>query len=254
MSTHYCHTWIQHFHANRHHRPEPHWAAPMQLPEEHRLALAATIAQYQLGDGGGPCCLIARDAQQTCSREPLFQQVVELWFTEEAEHSRLLGDALRRLRGQFVTDSLPFQLFKFTRRLINAQFEMLILLIVEIVSTGYYRLIRRHCKDQPIADMCALILRDEAGHIHFHRARLAAAHPHGISGLWALWFYTLGYACTAFLWLSHGPWLRRIGGSSTELFQHVHHGLRRFLRQLHAHTPQPSHQPTHTLRDWLESL
>jgi hypothetical protein len=160
------------------------------------------------------------------------RQVIDLWFREEAEHSRLLGEAVLRLRGDFVTDSFAFRLFKLCRRLLNAQFEMLVLLIVEIVSTGYYRMVRRHCGDRPVADMCGLILRDEAGHIAFHRDRLAVEHPQGVHRVWEWYFYSLGYACTAFLWLSHGKWLRGIGGKRAELFQHVRHGLRRFLRQL----------------------
>ena len=39
---------------------------------------------------------------------------------------------------------------------------MLVLLVVEIVSTGYYRVLRRHVGDPPLADMCRLILRDES--------------------------------------------------------------------------------------------
>jgi hypothetical protein len=228
------------------------------MPEERRVALVASLAQYQLGDGGGPCCLISRDAERLRSGAEDIKLVIDLWFREEAEHSRLLGEAVIRLKGQFVTDSTPFRLFKFCRRLLHAQFEMLVLLIVEIVSTGYYRVIRRHCGDKAIADMCGLILRDEAGHVAFHRARLSSLHRTGISGLWGVWFYFLGYSCTALLWLSHGRWLRALDVTAGELFGHVRHGLRRFLRQLQAAEELAEEPATagqaHRLRDWLESL
>jgi hypothetical protein len=228
-----CNKWIHHFKLNRKDRREPDWfGIPVTITDQKRRHLAATLAQYQLGDGGGPCCLIARDAEKVRGSAVEVRQVIDLWFREEAEHSRLLGEAVLRLRGDFVTDSFAFRLFKLCRRLLNAQFEMLVLLIVEIVSTGYYRMVRRHCGDRPVADMCGLILRDEAGHIAFHRDRLAVEHPQGVHRVWEWYFYSLGYACTAFLWLSHGKWLRGIGGKRAELFQHVRHGLRRFLRQL----------------------
>jgi hypothetical protein len=226
------HKWTRHFEQNRLNRVEPGWQSPLNLSEDKRRALAASLAEYQLGDGGGPCRLIAHDAEDRRQAEEAFRRVVDLWFAEEAEHSRLLGGAVTRLRGTFITDTFAFRLFNHCRRLFDAQFEMLVLLLVEIVSTGYYRVVRRHCDDKPIADMCGLILRDEGGHVMFHRDRLAADFPQGPPTAWVALFYALGYACTAFLWLGHGRWLGKLGAHRRELFQHVHHGLRRFIRQL----------------------
>src|SRR6185295_1956486 len=101
------------------------------------------------------------------------------WFTEEKEHSRLLASAVERVGGEFVTETFAFKLFYAIRRRFGVQFEMLVLLVVEIVSTGYYRVIQKHVGDKPIADMCKLILRDEARHIDFHRDRLATRFPNG---------------------------------------------------------------------------
>jgi hypothetical protein len=227
----YAH-WIAHFRANRRGRSEPAWNAPLQMGEKQRHALATSLAEYQLGDGGGPCRLIARDAESYRNSAGLIREVTYLWFEEEREHSRLLGGAVRRLRGEFVTSTFAFRAFNVCRRLLGVQFEMLVLLIVEIVSTVYYRVIRRHCADAPIIAMCRLILRDEVGHIRFHRDRLAAWYPHGISRLWLWRFYALGLACASILWVGHGRWLRAIGGTRAEFFLQVRAGLRRFLESL----------------------
>ncbi len=56
--------WIQHFRANRLDRPEPDWEAPFEMPEEKRRLLALSLAEYQLGDGGGECKLVASDAER----------------------------------------------------------------------------------------------------------------------------------------------------------------------------------------------
>ena len=115
--------WIDHFGpANRFDRPEPDWDSPLSLDERRRPALAATLAQYQLGDGGGPCRLIAHDAEDLRGTDEQVRRVIDLWFAEEAEHSRLLAGAVTRLRGKPVTDSLSFRLFNRCRRLFNAQF------------------------------------------------------------------------------------------------------------------------------------
>jgi hypothetical protein len=224
--------WIAHFHANRLERPEPDWAAPFHMPEEKRRLLAKSIAEYQLGDGGGECRLVAHDAETFRGAVEDARKVVDLWFAEEREHSRLLACAVRRIGAEFIDDTFAFRLFYACRRVLGVQFEMLVLLIVEIVSTGYYRLIRRHVGDQPLAEMCKLILRDEARHIDFHRDRLAARHPGGFGAWRASQFRLLGHACAWFLWLGHGRALRAIGGTRAELFHHVRSGLANFLSEL----------------------
>src|SRR5262249_20586753 len=128
--------------------------------------------------------------------------------------------------------TFAFELFYAIRRRLGVQFEMLVLLVVEIVSTGYYRVIRRHVGDEPIAAMCKLILRDEARHIDFHRDRLAARHPHGGSRLWAWQMYLLAEACASCLWWGHGRALRALGGTRAELFGHVRSGVTNFLGEL----------------------
>ncbi len=139
---------------------------------------------------------------------------------------------MKRVGGQFVTTTFGFELFYAIRRRLGVQFEMLVLLVVEIVSTGYYRVIRRNVGDRPIADMCKLILRDEARHIDFHRDRLASHHPRGVSWFWAWQFHLLAEACAWFLWHGHGRALRAIGGTRAELFGHVRSGTANFLGEL----------------------
>ena len=235
----YQEKWIQHFEKNRLNRKEPEWDMPFAMDEKKRRALAWSLAEYQLGDGGGPCCLIARDADDYRSSSQRTQQVTDLWFREEAEHSRLLSGAVKRLRGTFVTDSFAFREFQRVRRFMGAQFEMLVLLQVEIISTVYYRIIRKHCDDKPIADMCALILRDESGHISYHRDRLCLDHPLGWNVFQRVWFYFLGYACAAVLWLGHGPSLRAIGMCNRDFLGQVHRGLRGFVRYVARRTRCP---------------
>lgn len=231
-------TWIAHFEKNRRNRPVPDWDAPFTLPEGKRAHLARSLAEYQLGDGGGECRLVAHDAEKFRGSQAEMDRLVDLWFDEEREHSRLLAHAVRRVGGKFVTDTPAMRLFYACRRAFGVQFELLVLLIVEIVSTTYYRCIRRHVGDEPLAAMCRLIIRDEAGHIAFHRARMASAHPGGVGTLWTFCFLALGLACATFLWLGkNGACLRALGTTGAEFFHHVASGLHRFLRTLSREAP-----------------
>jgi len=240
--------WIQHFRANRLDRPEPEWDGPFTMTEEKRRLLALSLAEYQLGDGGGECKLVAQDAEAYRGSTEDARTVVDLWFAEEREHSRLLARGVERVGGTFVATTFGFELFYAIRRRLGVQFEMLVLLVVEIVSAGYYRVIRRHVGDEPLAAMCQLILRDEARHIDFHRDRLAARYPHGVGMLWKAQFRLLAEACASFLWLGHGRALSALGGTRPELFEHVRSGVKNFLAELaHATTPAAAPQP----RQWI---
>ena len=230
-----CAKWIAHFERNRQNRPEPEWTAPILIPEHMIPPLLHSIEQFRLGDGGGPACLIAFDAERFRGRNEETRKLVDLWFAEEREHARLLGCAVDRLGGRHITSHWSFTAFCLCRRLSGVRFELQILLLTELVSTAYYRVLQRHSPDAPLADMCGLILRDEAGHVAFHRDRLAAKgrSPLGLVGaLWQTQFWFCGYAAATVLWTSHGPCLTAIGGCRAEYFQEVRRELGQFILAL----------------------
>ena len=223
--------WIRYFRANRQNRPEPEWDLPILLQRDIVQKLLPSLEQFQLGDGGGPASLIARDAATYRNSSEATRVLVDLWFEEEREHSRLLGHAVRRFGGTEIKSHWSFTAFCACRRIIGVRAELQILLLTELVSTAYYRVLRRHANDQPLKDMCALILRDEAGHVAFHRDRLAAeARRQGL--LWVLQFWVFGYSAATMLWANHGPCLYPLGANQSEYFHEVHFQIARFVRRL----------------------
>ncbi|HEX4644353.1 MAG TPA: hypothetical protein VH598_01965, partial [Verrucomicrobiae bacterium] len=128
-----------------------------------------------------------------------------------------------------------FTAFCLCRRALGVRFELQVLLLTELVSTAYYRVLQAHSPDAPLAEMCGLILRDEAGHVAFHRDRLAdtGRSPLGLRGiLWQTQFWVLGHAAAAMLWANHGRCLTAIGGSRAEYFGEVRRELGRFIVSL----------------------
>ncbi len=227
--------WIEHFTRNRQGRPEPDWAAPANVPPAALAPLLRSIEQFRLGDGGGPAALIAHDAERFRGRSRELRTIVDLWFAEEAEHARLLGCAVRRFGGRIITSHWSFTAFCLCRRVLGVQFELQVLTLTELVSTAYYRLLRIHSPDGPLAAMCELILRDEAGHVAFHRDRLADAgcpNPGLRGALWRIQFLLCGYAAATLLWANHAPGLKAIGGSRGEYYSEATRQLSRFIRAL----------------------
>jgi hypothetical protein len=225
--------WIEHFRRNGSDRPEPDWSAPVTLPPEVLKPVLRSVEQFQLGDGGGPACLIAFDAERFRGSSDETRTLVDLWFAEEREHSRLLGGLVDRFGGRRITGHWSFTAFCLCRRWLGVRFELTVLLLTEISSTAYYRLLRRHGADPALVAVCRLILRDEAGHVAFHRARLASAGRR-YGRLWAARFRALGLMAATMLWVNHAAALRALGGTRGEFYREVWGELSRFVRRLRA--------------------
>jgi hypothetical protein len=194
-----------------------------------------SIEQFRLGDGGGPASLIAFNRENFRSRTDEMRRIVDLWFAEEAEHARLLGCAVRRFDGRIITSHWSFTAFCLCRRIFGVKFELQVLTLTELVSTGYYRMLRKYSPDGPLAAMCELILRDEAGHVAFQRDRLASSGcpKPGLRGLlWRMQFLACGYGAGTVLWISHASCLKAIGGTRTEFYSEITRQTTRFIRSL----------------------
>lgn len=227
--------WVNHFKKNGKNRPEPEWDAPMTLTGRPLAFLRRSIQQFQLGDGGGPAYLIAWNRENYLAA-PEIRQLVDLWFKEEREHSRLLGDMLRRLKAEEIKGHWSFSLFCGVRKLLGVQFELYALLGTEIVSHVYYKMLRKHGPDIALRQMCQLIIRDEAGHIAFHRSRLAVeaanAGKPGYGKSWATIFRLRILAAGTVLWMNHRGALRVLGGSDSEFYRWIWRDTSAFIRSL----------------------
>ena len=207
------------------------------MARDRIATMLPSLEQFQLGDGGGPASLISRDAARFLGSSGELRHLVDLWFREEQEHSRLLGCAVRRFGGRLIRSHWSFTAFCACRRMLGVRFELQVLLLTEIVSTAYYRVLQRHADDQPVREMCSLILRDERGHVTFHLDRLVATHqavetvP---SARWGIQFWVCGHAAGLMLWVNHGHCLRALGATRQEYFREARFEIARFVQQLHA--------------------
>ncbi len=214
--------WMAHFQSNQENRAEPDWDAPLTLPDAVLGPLVQSLEQFQLGDGGGPAYLIARDRERFLSEGKGTRKLVDLWFAEEREHTRLLGAAVARFGGRCIRGHWSFTAFCLTRKWFGVRFELTVLLLTEIVSTVYYRLLFRHGQDPALRSLCRLILRDEIGHVSFHRDRLARQGREGRAAfgrLWAGWFGLLGLAAATMLWVNHARGLKVLGATRREFYR-----------------------------------
>src|SRR5206468_59962 len=126
--------------------------------------------------------------------------------------------------GRPIRGHWSFTAFCWTRRWFGVRFELTVLLLTEIASTAYYRLLLRHGDDPALRSTCRLILRDETGHVAFHRdrlARTARAVRTRTGRFWEVRFRALGLAAATMLWVNHARALRALGGSRSEFYREV---------------------------------
>ena len=227
--------WVEHFAKNQENRREPEWLAPVELEGKALETLKKSLQQFQLGDGGGPADLIAWNKGSFLEKDESLEKLVALWFREEAEHSRLLGAALERFEVEPISEHWSFSLFCRVRQLGGVQFELYALLLTEITSHVYYQMLRRHCPDVAVKGMCRLIVRDEAGHIAFHRARLVGARGR-YGRLWEVMFRARGLAAGTVLWVNHGCALKNFGARDGEFYQKIWRGMSVFIEGVRRET------------------
>ncbi|MEM9017907.1 MAG: ferritin-like domain-containing protein [Verrucomicrobiota bacterium] len=237
--------WIRHFEQNQENRTEPHWNAPVNLkrdPAKQKI-LVKSLEQFQLGDGGGPGYLIAWNLKQYFNQYPAMKPLIDLWFAEEQEHSRLLGEAVQRFGGKPIRKHWSFTTFCLVRRLLGVRFEFNALLLTEIVSNNYYKMLRKYGDDPALRQMCDLIIRDETGHIAFHRARLAFGLDGNsrLSTRWAFTIRLLALAAGTMLWINHRAALNQFGATTFEFYLRFLDETEKFIaktRQLQVEGPR----------------
>ena len=227
--------WLGHFARNRQRRPEPNWLAPLQVPAIALPGLRQSMMEFQLGDGGGPASLIAWNRTTLFAQSDELRRVIDAWFLEEKEHSRLLGCVVDRLGGGRISTHWSFRLFCAVRRVVGVRGELQILTVTELTSTVYYTLLLRHCDDEALRQALTLILRDEAGHLAFHRERLTATlKPRAplVRLFHRIQFWLSGITAASVLWTSHNRTARALGATHIEFARAVHHEIGRFLLRL----------------------
>lgn len=227
--------WVTFFQNNQVNRPVPRWESPLQVSAEVRPLLEQSLREFQLGDGGGPASLIAWNVVSYRDSQPGLGEVIDLWFAEEQEHSRLLGGLLSRFLVEPIPGHWSFSLFCFFRRWLGVKFELQILTLTELSSTAYYWLLLRHCEDAAVRDVCSLILRDEAGHLAFQSDRLSCSGAPWDGWrrvFWKTQFWVSGVIAASVLWLSHGRCLKALGVSTARFYGEATRQFTRFLARL----------------------
>jgi len=147
--------------------------APIDAPftdRPGREALARSIERFELGESGDGANLKRLAAEL---EDPAYSRAIGLFVAEEGQHAQWLGILRERFGGQRLDSHWSDHAFVMLRHVGGLRREVCVLLTAEVIALTYYRVLPLAYEDPVLEAVCARILRDERGHVAFHRATLS---------------------------------------------------------------------------------
>ena len=134
-----------------------------------REAIARSVERFELGESGDGANL---KRLATATGDSTYARTIELFVDEEGQHARWLGVLRERFGGTKLESHWTDAVFVMLRHIGGLRREICVLLTAEIVALSYYRVLALAYDDGVLRAACDRILRDERGHVAFHRAAL----------------------------------------------------------------------------------
>ncbi len=220
--------WREHFEKNAL-RPLPSVGAPT-LPVQKTVALARSLARFQLGESGEGRIAHEIDSVALPGVDADYRAALKLFVAEEGRHARILGQMVNGLGGRLLARSWTQGLFIVVRRLLGVRFKLLVLLAAEVIGIGFYGLLSDALPACEMSAALAQICADEEMHLKFHCQFLGAQR----AVLQLAWWPLGAAAVLAVLW-DHRRTLNTfevsMAAAATRLFARVLESARRMRGQ-----------------------
>lgn len=190
--------------------PQPCAAELETIPAGWRAPLCASLARFQLGEGGEGRIAREIDRARLPGIDDDYRAALKLFVREEGRHARILAGMVRALGGTLLRASWSERLFVVGRRLLGLRLKLLVLLAAEVIGLGFYTLLARRLGACSIGEQLREIAADEGMHLEFHadlfRGQVGGARR------WlfrAAWWSVAGLACAVLL-VDHRRTLRAL--------------------------------------------
>jgi len=165
-------TWFQYFQNNL--WPAIPWDDPYRLTAAEAAAVAASIQQFELGEGSEGNAFIRRArtfAEAAADSE--FVPTLQLFIKEEQRHSASLGRFLDMHGVPHLKKHWLDQIFRRLRRMAGLELIVTVLVSAEIIAVPYYRALHNATHSPLLRALCRQILIDEAVHLQYQAETLS---------------------------------------------------------------------------------
>ena len=206
--------WIEHFYRNA---PEPvlPWSDGARLSGAERLAVIASIQQFQLGEGASGARMLER-AQRFCrgTGDLGLIAALKLFLREEQRHSRMLARFLQLENAHCLQSYWVHSAFRWIRGLAGLELCLKVLVTAELLARPYYAALRDATGSHLLRSICQRIFDEEAAHLRFQAfalSRFQKRHSRRMQTLIKACHIMLLAFTAALVWIEHRAVFRSAG-------------------------------------------
>ncbi|MGH9696584.1 MAG: hypothetical protein ACRD5Z_20725 [Bryobacteraceae bacterium] len=206
--------WVEYFYRNA---PEPMlpWSDSIRLSGAERLAVIASIQQFQLGEGASGARMLERAQRFSRATGDLgLVATLKLFLREEQRHSKMLARFLQIEKAPCLRKHWVHRAFRWIRGLAGLELCLKVLVTAELLARPYYAALRDATASPLLTSICQHIFDEEGAHLRFQAfalSRFQNRHSRLAQALIKA-CHALLLACTALLvWIEHKPVFRSAG-------------------------------------------
>ncbi|MGH9722923.1 MAG: ferritin-like domain-containing protein [Bryobacteraceae bacterium] len=239
-------SWFRHFEQASLEEPSFAWDEPRRLTPVELASIAASLQQFQLGEGAGGKRLLRRGLTFSQRiKDPYFSAALALFVKEEQRHHALLGRFLEREGIPQIEHHWLDGIFRRLRNLAGLELNLRVLVTAETIAVPYYRALERATSSPLLRALSVRILSDETAHLRYQAAmlaKLAEVRP-------APWrraadaFHALLLTASAWVvWISHRKALRAGGYSLWSFASETLEAFAGLRCEISRYLAQPAHR------------
>lgn len=206
--------WVDYFYRNA---PEPAlpWADAVRLSGAEKMAVIASIQQFQLGEGASGKRLLER--AQRFSRETGDLGIIaalKLFLREEQRHSSILARFLQVESAPCLAKHWVHSSFRWVRGMAGLELCLKVLVTAELLARPYYAALREATSSPLLRSICQRILEEEGAHLRFQAfllERFKSRHHPLVQALIRSFHAALLASAAALVWEEHKAVFRSAG-------------------------------------------
>ncbi len=206
--------WVEHFYRNA---PEPilPWNNSVRLTGAERLAVIASIQQFQLGEGASGTRMLERAQRFSRATGDLgLIAALKLFLREEQRHSRILARFLQIENAPCLRKHWVDSAFRWIRGLAGLELCLKVLVTAELLARPYYAALREATGSPLLRSICQHIFDEEGAHLRFQAfalSRFKHRHFRLMQALIKTCHIVLLAFTAALLWIEHQAIFRAAG-------------------------------------------
>jgi hypothetical protein len=206
--------WIDYFYRNA---PEPilPWSDSIRLSGAERLAVIASIQQFQLGEDASGVRMLERAQQFSRATGDLgLIAALKLFVREEQRHSKILARFLQIEKAPCLRKHWVHDVFRWIRGLAGLEVCLKVLVTAELLARPYYAALRDATGSPLLRGICQRIFDEEGAHLRFQAftlGRFQDRHSRWMQALIKRCHVVLLASTAMLVWIEHQAVFRAAG-------------------------------------------